>query len=291
VPHSSRVVAWLRAQGDRIAPLTGFDLRETPVLGLDLSAGNRLVASNPADNAPVPFTARLFAAMREAGADIGVGGYDEARLIYATDAFSSGTVTDERRTVHIGVDVTMTAGSALFAPLDGVVHGFEDARTRLDYGPVIVLRHDIPAEDPAGEPLSFYTLYGHLDRDSLDGLTIGQSIRAGERFAAIGAPPDNGDWWPHVHVQIITDLLDVPCNFNGVAPASQRRTWLSLSPDANLLLRVPRARLARHLSTSTLLTMRRLHVGTAARCCTRPTSTWRSSRSDPATPTASSTST
>jgi 4-aminobutyrate aminotransferase-like enzyme len=159
----------------------------------------------------------------------------------------------------------MTAGSALFAPLDGVVHGFEDARTRLDYGPVIVLRHDIPAEDPAGEPLSFYTLYGHLDRDSLNGLTIGQFIRAGERFAAIGAPPDNGDWWPHVHIQIITDLLDVPCNFNGVAPASQRRTWLSLSPNPNLLLRVPRARFARPLSTSTLLTMRRRHVGTNVR--------------------------
>jgi 4-aminobutyrate aminotransferase-like enzyme/Ser/Thr protein kinase RdoA (MazF antagonist)/murein DD-endopeptidase MepM/ murein hydrolase activator NlpD len=265
VPHSARVVEWLRAHGDRIAPLTGFDLRDTRALGLDFSAGSPLVASNPADNTAEPFTRRVFAAMREAGTDIGVGGYDEARLIYASDAFSSGAVTDERRTVHIGIDVTMAAGSPLYAPLDGVVHGFEDARARLDYGPVIVLRHEIPPSGVDDEPLSFFTLYGHLDRASLEGLTMGQRIQAGERFAAIGAPPDNGDWWPHVHVQIITDLLDVPCNFNGVAPASQRRTWLSLSPDPNLLLRLPAGRFARHLSTSTQLTMRREHVGANVR--------------------------
>ena len=265
VPHSPRVVAWLRAHADRIAPLTGFDLRVTPVLGLDLSAGSPLVASNPADNLAEPFAQRLFAAMRAAGTDIGVGGYDEARLIYATDAFSSGAVTDERRTVHIGIDVTMAAGAPLYAPLDGVVHGFEDAGTRLDYGPVIVLRHEIPDGDTGDESLSFYTLYGHLDRASLQGLRIGQPIQAGERFAAIGAPPDNGDWWPHVHVQIVTDMLDVPCNFNGVAPASQRRTWLSLSPDANLLLRIPSGSFARHLSTSTLRTMRRMHFGANVR--------------------------
>ena len=105
--------------------------------------------------------------------------------------------------------------------------------------------------------MAFYTLYGHLDRDSLDGLTIGQPIRAGDRFAAIGAPPENGDWWPHVHFQIITDMLDVPCNFNGVAPASQRGTWLSLSPDPNLLLGIPRRVSLDASARPTLLTMRR----------------------------------
>jgi 4-aminobutyrate aminotransferase-like enzyme/Ser/Thr protein kinase RdoA (MazF antagonist) len=265
VPHSVRVVDWLRAHADRVAPLTGFDLRVTPVVGLDLSAGSALVASNPADNAAEPLSDRLFSAMREAGATIGAGGYDEVRLIYATDAFASGAVTDERRTVHLGIDVTMAPGSPLFAPLDGVVHGFEDAQTRLDYGPVVVLRHDIPGDGDGAAPLSFYTLYGHLDRRSLEGLAIGQRIRAGEGFAAIGAPPENGDWWPHVHFQIITDMLDVPCNFNGVAPASQRRTWLSVSPDANLLLGIPRERFVRHLTTATLQTMRWWHFGGSVR--------------------------
>lgn len=257
VPQAPRIVEWLRTTGPGAAPLTGHDLRTTPVLGLDFSAGSTLVASNPAENAPEPLSRRVFAAIREAGAALGAGGYDEARVIYAADAFTGGTVTDERRTVHIGIDLTLPPGSALYAPFDGVVHGFEDATAHLDYGPVIVLRHDIPAS----EPLAFYTLYGHLDRASLEGLHVGKAVKAGERFAAVGAPPENGDWWPHVHVQVITDMLDVPCNFNGVAPASQRRTWLALCPDPNLMLGIPPERFARHASTGTLLERRRQRFG------------------------------
>ncbi len=257
VPRSPRIVQWLTDHAGHFASITGHDWRTTPVLGLDLSAGSTLVASNPADNAAEPFARRLFGAIRKAGAVAGAGGYDEARVIYATDAFAAGDATAERRTVHIGIDLTLPTGSPIYAPLDGVVHGFEDAVARLDYGPVIVLRHEISGD----EPLVFYTLYGHLERRSLEGLSIGQSIQAGERFAAIGAPPDNGDWWPHVHLQVITDMLDVPCNFNGVAPASQRRTWLSLAPDPNLILGIPPERFARRPATADLLARRSRHFG------------------------------
>ena len=257
VPHSPRIVEWLRANAHRVAPITGHDLRTAPVLGVDLSAGSTLVASNPEDNAAEPLARRLFAAMREAGATIGAGGYDEARVIYAADAYGTDAGTDEGRTVHVGVDLTLPPESPLYAPLDGVVHGFEDAPARLDYGPVIVLRHEVPGD----EPQTFYTLYGHLERRSLEGLHAGKPVRAGEPFAAVGAPPENGDWWPHVHVQIVTDMLDVPCNFNGVAPASQRGTWLSLCPDPNLLLGIPPDRLARHPTTAALLTERQRRFG------------------------------
>ncbi len=111
------------------------------------------------------------------------------------------------------------------------------------------------------QPPVFYTLYGHLDRKSLSGLHIGKRIRAGGRLGAIGAPPENGDWWPHVHVQIITDMLDVPCNFNGVAPASQRATWRSISPDTNLILGIPSERFVSHPSREELVSKRRRLFG------------------------------
>ena len=104
-----------------------------------------------------------------------------------------------------------------------MVHGFVDATDRLDYGPVIVLRH-MANEKP------FYTLYGHLSRESLMGLRVGQPVKRGEHIGWIGAAPINGDWWPHVHFQIITDILDIACNFNGSALASQREVWRSISP-------------------------------------------------------------
>jgi 4-aminobutyrate aminotransferase-like enzyme/Ser/Thr protein kinase RdoA (MazF antagonist) len=258
VPHSSRVTEWLRANADRFAPVTGHDLRTTPVLGLDLSAGSTLVSSDQEENAAEPLTRRIFDGMRYAGVRIAAGGYDEARVIYGTDAYATGAITDERRTIHIGIDLTLESGSPLFAPLEGVVHGFMDAGERLDYGPVIVLRHDVADDEGA---LTFFTLYGHLDGSALQGLTSGTRIAAGEQFASVGAAPVNGDWWPHLHFQVITDMLDVPCNFNGVAPASERRTWLSLCPDPNLLLGIPAERFARHRSPSELLASRRERFG------------------------------
>jgi len=257
VPESPRLIAWLRDHGHRAAPIVGHDLCAGPVLGLDFSAGSPLISSNPAENAAEPLTRRVFALLAEAGAAIGAGGYDEARVIYAAPAFGEGRPTDERRTVHIGIDITMPAGSPLYAPFDGVVHGYENASTRLDYGPVIVLRHETTDD----EPLTFFTLYGHLTRESLDGLQVGKAIKAGERFATIGAAPENGDWWPHVHFQVIADMLDVPCNFNGVAAASQRRTWLSLCPDPNLMLGIPADRFTRHETTPDLLERRRRRFG------------------------------
>jgi len=54
------------------------------------------------------------------------------------------------------------AGTPVFAPLGGVVHAFADNSAPLDYGPVIILRHDVNG-------VTFYTLYGHLSRASLQG--------------------------------------------------------------------------------------------------------------------------
>jgi len=257
VPRAPKVVEWLRRHAGSFASITGHNLRTAPILGLDLSAGSTLVGSNPRDNEAGPLGERVFGAIHEAGAVMGAGGYDEARLIYAADAYAGGAVTDERRTIHIGIDLTLPAGSPIYAPLEGVVHGFEDATARLDYGPVIVLRHDVPGP----EPLTFYTLYGHLDRESVERLTAGRRFVAGERLGAVGAPPENGDWWPHLHFQIITDMLDVPCNVNGVALSSQRNTWRSLSPDPNVILCIPAERLARRPSTASLLTERRQRLG------------------------------
>ncbi len=104
---------------------------------------------------------------------------------------------------------------------------------RRDYGPVLLLRH------ATGSGRHFFTLYGHLSRASLAELAEGQAISAGEPIGWIGEPPENGDWPPHLHLQIIVDPLDLGCGFPGVAAASQRPVWLGISPDPNLLLGIP----------------------------------------------------
>jgi 4-aminobutyrate aminotransferase-like enzyme len=140
---------------------------------------------------------------------------------------------DERRTIHLGIDLFVEPGAAIHAPLDGVVHLLARNTAPLDYGPLVILRHLTPGG------LEFFTLLGHLSEDTLGGLSTGQRVTRGQTIARVGRPPENGGWPPHVHFQVVLDLLDLDADFPGVAFASQRGVFKSLSPDPNLLLRIP----------------------------------------------------
>src|SRR5204863_3080910 len=105
-----------------------------------------------------------------------------------------------------------------------------------DYGPLVILAHRCDT----GE--AFHSLYGHLGPEALSILAVGQEVAAGERLGSIGAPPGNGDWPPHLHFQIVVDLLGLGRDFPGVGWAGSRAVWRSLSPDPNVLLRIPAER-------------------------------------------------
>src|SRR5207247_6541891 len=110
--------------------------------------------------------------------------------------------------------------------------------------------------------VKFFTLYGHLSEDSLEGLYAGKLIKRGDRIASIGAPPTNGGWPPHLHFQIICDMLSKQGDFPGVAPASQRAVWLSICPNPNLILGIPEDRCPAPTSRSDQILERRLqHLG------------------------------
>ena len=254
VPHAPKIVTWLAQHQPGVSPLLGRDLRTTSVAPLDFSAGSTLISSDTAENSPAELDRRVQRVLAQHGATVGVGGYDEARLIYH---WPNEPKASEPRTIHIGLDLSLAAGSPLYAPLDGIVHGFEDADHYHDYGPLIILRH----QTDDAEPLEFYSFYGHLTRDSLDGLAIGQLIAKGTEFARIGSAPSNGNWWAHVHVQLVTDLLDVPCNVDGAVRASQRRVWKSIFPDPNLILGIPVHKLPHLLPKADIVAARKERIG------------------------------
>ncbi len=235
-PRARALRRWLarrRRQGD-FAPVLPPELAKGPHTVFDLSVGSRWLGT-AGDLDARGWTDLLFRRMRAAGAAVGLGRYDEARRWYDSDAFAvQGEDGLERRTVHVGVDLFAEPGTPVRAPFAAVVHSFRDNRARLDYGPTVVLRHE--ADGGVGE---WHTLYGHLSRDSLKGLRPGRRIAAGEEIGRIGPRPENGDWAPHLHFQLVTDPLDREGDFPGVAPPSQREVWRSLSPDPNLVLGVP----------------------------------------------------
>ena len=233
VPKAGKIAQWLQKQERGGVNAIEADLRTAPLIVFDLSVGSRLLGADPANAETNTLARALFEKMAAAGAAIGVGRYDEARLLYTSPLFGVDAPDEERRTIHLGLDLFVEAGTPVFAPLDGVVHLLAENTAALDYGPLVILRH--ATND--GEEL--FTLYGHLTRETLRELKPGQSITRGEAFARVGKLDENGGWPPHLHFQIILDLLDRGSEFPGVARASERAVWTSLSPDPNLLLGIP----------------------------------------------------
>jgi 4-aminobutyrate aminotransferase-like enzyme/Ser/Thr protein kinase RdoA (MazF antagonist) len=238
-PKTPRLVAWLQSQVGTFGQVVEPELNGPGAVVLDLSIDS-LDLGTGADIADTEtFTRMLFETMREAGAVVGIGRYDEPRPIYTSDAYRvQGNDGPEWRTLHTAIDLFMEAGAPIYAPLAGVVHSFQNNAAPRDYGPTIVLEHTVQDGDggDGGGTLTFYTLYGHLSLDSLDGLYEGKPVARGERIARVGDETVNGQWPPHLHLQIIADMLGRRGDYPGVALPSQRETRLSLSPDPNLIL-------------------------------------------------------
>lgn len=233
VPGTAATVAWLRSNHASFAPLMA---NLDTALVLDLSVASLWTGADPTVLEEPALTARIGAALREAGTHVAIGRYNEARSLYSAPVFGDESQpTAERRTVHLGLDLFAAAGTQIHAPLAGTVFARAKNAGPQDYGPVILLRHKI---DDGRE---FLTLYGHLSEESLERVAVGQVIARGEHFAEIGEARVNGGWTPHLHFQLIMDDLGLATGFPGVARASERGLWLSLSPDPNLIAGVPAA--------------------------------------------------
>jgi 4-aminobutyrate aminotransferase-like enzyme/Ser/Thr protein kinase RdoA (MazF antagonist) len=233
-PKSQAVTEFLRSSASSAAPILDIAPRKARSHVFDLSVSSLFLGADPQNADCAKLSAAIDEELQRANKALGIGRYNEARLLYTSPIFqTSRNATDEHRTIHLGIDLFVPPGSAVHAPLAGTVEAFADNAQSLDYGPLVILKH----ATSGGE--AFYSLYGHLSRDTLKNLSIGQQLKAGEIFATIGSAQENGGWPPHLHFQVITDLLDLSTNFPGVAAASQRSLWTSISPDPNALLAIP----------------------------------------------------
>lgn len=173
------------------------------------------------------FSAEIKRQVAKIGAVVEIGQYAEQRMIYQdTDNFAG----SESRTLHIGIDLGIPAGNSIFAPFDGEVFGFANHQQQGDYGPTIILRHQL-------DDYVFHTLYGHLATSSLNNLQRGQIIKTGEAFATIGGSHENGGWASHLHFQIIRDMAEYQNDYPGVVDPIHANFYLKNCPNPNLILK------------------------------------------------------
>ena len=243
-PDTPRLVKWLKENPDQVGSPVRYDLKKEPNHVFDLSPGSPEIGSE-------------FPQLKSQGIRIGIGKYNEARLVYQSDAYLiQGNDSPEWRTVHLGMDLSLEAGEEVLAPLEGVVHSFRNNSAPFDYGPTVILEHKV------GQGLRFFTLYGHLSLESLSGLSKGMKIKKGMPIARIGDSTVNGGWPPHLHFQLMMDLFEREGEFPGVARPSERSFWLGICPDPNLILQLPEKGLKDpHLSAPEILDLRSRHVG------------------------------
>ncbi|MDZ7739660.1 MAG: aminotransferase class III-fold pyridoxal phosphate-dependent enzyme [Bacteroidales bacterium] len=223
----------IKKAGKEAYPVLGVKPDEKNCLVLDLGVGSDMVEGEEGLNSAAALGERIDARLRTMGKSIGIGRFAEPRVLYSSPVFQDRQFTyGQDRTVHLGIDLFVPAGTELYAPLDGTVHLFEYNEGKLDYGHMIILSHDTGG----GE---FYTLYGHLAASSFEGLEEGLQIKKGEVFARAGSPDENGGWSPHLHFQIITNMMGYGNAFPGVCKSWESEAWQQLSPHPNILLNIP----------------------------------------------------
>jgi murein DD-endopeptidase MepM/ murein hydrolase activator NlpD len=157
------------------------------------------------------------------------GGYLEKRSLYDRSSYFGDSSHSHKRNIHLGIDVWAPAGTPVYSPLPGKVHSQQDNLNYGDYGPTIILEHEIEGQH-------FFTLFGHLSRESLYSYEVGEEILLDKPLALLGSNEVNGNYAPHLHFQLILDIGNYSGDYPGVSSKSDLDFYKTNCPDPNILL-------------------------------------------------------
>lgn len=117
------------------------------------------------------------------------GGYLENR-----STLWAGTYLDETGNyLHLGIDFNVPAGTPVAAPAPcKVVLIDDDTPEQHGWGNRLVARDT---------KTGLYVIYAHLAPRV--GCRVGEELAAGQVFARVGGPSNNGFWFPHLHLQAV----------------------------------------------------------------------------------------
>jgi murein DD-endopeptidase MepM/ murein hydrolase activator NlpD len=226
---SARLAAYLKTHPEAIGKVVDYDAATDSLLNLDFTVANTELTTDIIDNTE-KFSHWVNNKLYSGGYRYGIGGYMEHRTIYNRSALFD--TADEPRRLHLGVDIWADAGTLVYSPLNATVHSFNNNAAFGDYGPTIILQHNL-------DELTLYSLYGHLNTASLNELQIGKTIARNQQIGELGNSTENGHWPPHLHFQLMFDMEGKAGDYPGVGRFSQKDMLLKNIPDPNLILGFP----------------------------------------------------
>lgn len=152
-----------------------------------------------------------------------IGGYLEKRTgMYTAPQYKNS------RNVHMGIDIWAKAGKPVYSPFDGKVCYLAYHPQQGNYGGTVVSSHQIDGRE-------YYILFGHLSKDSTENLKRYQPIKRGTLIGRLGSWEENGNWPPHLHLQVsIKDPgeADMP----GVVAPEEVEWAKKIYPDPRVIL-------------------------------------------------------
>jgi murein DD-endopeptidase MepM/ murein hydrolase activator NlpD len=224
---TTRLAKYLREHQTIVGKVVDFDPSTDELFLFDFTAANTELTFEVIADTP-RFAEYLNRKLAENRCTIGIGGYMEHRTLYARSVHFD--TEDEPRRLHLGTDIWMPAGTPVYTPLNGVIHSFRDNDHFGDYGPTIILHHQL-------DGLELYSLYGHLSRKSLEGLVVGAPVKANQQIATFGNTEENGQWPPHLHFQLMLDMEACMGDYPGVCRFSEKEKYQQNIPDPDLFLK------------------------------------------------------
>jgi 4-aminobutyrate aminotransferase-like enzyme/Ser/Thr protein kinase RdoA (MazF antagonist) len=253
-PHQDAFRGWAGQHDFRVSQLFPT-IKKDAIHHVDMSVSSTWLGHEKEFNDLELFQFKIDRLQSEHPDNVIAGGYLEPRSIYTTSGYDKiGNNGPESRTIHLGIDFWLPAGTPVHAMLDGeVVMAVNDAGDK-EYGGLVVLKH-------RADDFDFYTLYGHNTVESALQHKAGDIIKKGDKITELGNWPENGNWVPHLHFQMLLSMLDYRVDFPGVAYFNQLNVWKSICPDPNLLFKEEALNPSIKSSNEELIGYRKQHLG------------------------------
>ncbi|MFY9241870.1 MAG: peptidoglycan DD-metalloendopeptidase family protein [Polaribacter sp.] len=226
--HYQKFKDWSKNQEISLTELFP-SIGKNEIYHIDLSTKNTTVKTEAEFNNPVFFEEKLQEIQKQNPTKVIAGGYLEKRALYTSNIYNDEN-SSEKRNIHLGVDFWLPEKTPIHSLFDGEIVCAVHQKEYKGYGGFIILKHQF-------QEVEFYTLYGHLSEKSVLKFNTGDKINKNEPIGVLGNYLENGEWVPHLHFQIMLNLLDYKNDFPGVAFESRIDFWQTICPNPNLLFK------------------------------------------------------